>query len=211
MALSEATIKEKENKAQWQPFYLILLVNMNLQRSRRSNDIDNTLANKLTFLLFIVYLIALFWILLFKLGVRFSYMENRSVNLVPFRETLMYGKINVSEIILNIVIFVPLGIYVGVLSKRWKFGIKLFSFFLVSLMFEVLQYILRVGAFDITDIITNTTGGIIGLTIFVVIEKVFNDGVKAQNFINMIATIGTVVMISLLLLLKMNMLPVRYQ
>ena len=78
-------------------------------------------------------------------------------------------------------------------------------------MFEALQFILRAGAFDITDIITNTLGGIIGLMIFEAIEKVFNNSVKAQKFINIIAAIGTVLMISLLLLLKMNMLPVRYQ
>ena len=78
-------------------------------------------------------------------------------------------------------------------------------------MFEVLQFILRIGAFDTTDIITNTLGGIIGLMIFGAIEKVFNNSVKTQKFINIIAAIGTVLMILLLLLLKMNMLPVRYQ
>jgi len=157
--------------------------------------------------LFVIYLIALFWILVFKLGVQFSYMENRSVNLIPFSD----GKIDVGEIILNVVICVPLGIYAGVLFKRWSFGTKLFFFFLISSMFEILQFILRAGAFDITDIITNTLGGIIGLMIFKAIEKLFKNSVKGQKFINIIAAIGTVLMISLLLLLKMNMLPVRYQ
>ena len=166
---------------------------------------DNNKTNKLATVLFIIYLIALFWILLFKLGVRFSYMGNRNVNLIPF------GKIDVSETILNVVIFVPLGIYAGVLFKRWTFGNKLFFCFLISLMFEGLQFILRVGAFDITDIITNTLGGIIGLMIFEAIEKLFNNSVKAQKFINIIAATGTVLMFSLLLLLKLKMLPVRYQ
>jgi glycopeptide antibiotics resistance protein len=70
---------------------------------------------------------------------------------------------------------------------------------------------LRVGAFDITDTITNTLGGIIGLLIFKAIEKVFKNSVKAQKFINITAAIGTVFMILMLLLLKMNMLPLRYQ
>ncbi|TMI95841.1 MAG: VanZ family protein [Bacteroidetes bacterium] len=161
--------------------------------------------NKVTNVLFIIYLIALFWILLFKLGVRFSYMENRNVNLIPF------GNIDVSETILNVVIFVPLGIYAGVLFERWGFVKKLFFFFLISLMLEGLQFIFRIGAFDITDIITNISGGIIGLLIFEAIEKLFNNSVKSQKFINIIAAIGTVLMISLLLLLKLNMLPVRYQ
>lgn len=169
-------------------------------------------ANKLTSALSIIYLIALFWILLFKLGVRFSYMGKRSVNLIPFNELLISnGKINVVEIILNIVIFVPLGIYAGVLFKRWTFVNKLFFFFLISLMFEGLQFILRIGAFDSTDIITNILGGIIGILIFEAIEKVFKNSVKSQKIINIIAAIGTLLMMSLLLLLKLNMLPVRYQ
>jgi glycopeptide antibiotics resistance protein len=138
-------------------------------------------------------------------------MGSRRVNLIPFSEPFLNGKIDVGEIILNVVIFVPLGIYAGVLFKRWTFRNKLFFFFFISLMFEGLQFILRIGAFDITDIITNTLGGIIGFMIFKAIEKALNNSVKAQKFINIIAAIGTALMISLLLLLKMNMLPVRYQ
>jgi glycopeptide antibiotics resistance protein len=124
---------------------------------------------------------------------------------------ILNGKGDFGEVILNVVIFVPLGIYAGILFKRWPFGKKLFFFFLVSLVVEGLQFILAVGAFDITDIITNTSGGIIGLMIFKAIEKAFNNSVQAQKFINIIAAIGTVLMILFLLSLKMNMLPVRYK
>ena len=168
--------------------------------------------NKLTSVLFVIYLIVLFWILLFKFGVQFSYMERRSVNLIPFNELFIAnGRLDLSEIILNIVIFVPLGIYAGVLFRKWTWANQLLFFFLTSLMFEALQFILRIGAFDITDIITNTSGWIIGLLIYEVIERLFNNRVRAKNFINIVATIGTVVMVSLLILLKMRMLPIRYQ
>ena len=180
---------------------------MNLQKYWRNKGKDNNRTNKLTIVLFGIYLIALFWILLFKLGVQLSYMGNRSVNLIPFSD----GKIDVSEIILNVVIYVPLGIYAGILFKRRTLGTKLFLFFSTSSMFEVLQFIFRVGAFDVTDIIANTSGGIIGVMIFKAIEKLFKNSVTAHKFINIIAAIGTVLMISLLLLLKMNKLPVRYQ
>lgn len=185
---------------------------MNLQKTGRNISKVNNVANGITIILFISYLVALCWILLFKLGVRFSYMGNRRVNLIPFSEPLILnGKIDVGEIILNVVIFVPLGVYTGILFERWVFGRKLFFLFLISLIVEGLQFILAVGAFDITDIITNTLGGIIGLTIFKAIEKAFNNSVKAQKFINIISAVGTALMILLLLLLKMNMLPVRYQ
>jgi glycopeptide antibiotics resistance protein len=112
---------------------------------------------------------------------------------------------------LNALIFVPLGIYIGILFERWSINKKLLLFFLVSLVVEGLQYILRIGAFDVTDIATNTLGGIIGLMLFTGIEKAFNNRNKTQKFINVIATAGTVLMILFFVLLKMNMLPIRYQ
>ena len=185
---------------------------MNLQKYWMNNKNDNNTANNLTNVLFIIYLAALLWILVFKLGVQFSYMENRTVNLIPFSKPLMLnGKIDFGEMILNAVIFVPLGIYAGILFERWIIGKKIFLFFLISLVIESLQFILKVGAFDVTDIITNTSGGIIGLMIFTGIEKTFKNNLKTQKFINIIAAIGTVSVIVLLLLLKLNMLPVRYQ
>ncbi len=173
----------------------------------RNNPKVSNVTNRLTTALFIIYLIAICWILLFKLGVRFSYMGKRSVNLIPFSEPLILN----TENILNVVIFVPLGVYAGILFKRWIFGKKLLFFFLLSLLVESLQYVLRVGAFDVTDLITNTLGGVIGLIIYKGLDKAFNNRVKAQKFINKIAATGTVLMILLLVLLKMNMLPVRYQ
>jgi len=169
-------------------------------------------AKKLTNTLFIIYLVALLWILVFKLGVQFSYMGKRRINLIPFNELLILkGKVDFVEMILNAVIFVPLGIYIGVLFKRWTYGKKIFLFFNISLLIEGLQFILKVGAFDTTDIITNSLGGIIGLLIFKVIEKAFKNNFKAQKFVNIIAATGTVLMTLLLLLLKLNMLPVKYQ
>ena len=88
----------------------------------------NNVKNSLTAVLFIIYLIAICWILLFKLGVRFSYMGQRSVNLIPFREPIILS----GENIFNVVIFVPLGIYTGILFERWIFSKKLLLLFLLS-------------------------------------------------------------------------------
>jgi glycopeptide antibiotics resistance protein len=139
-----------------------IINSMNLQKTWRNNSKINNVTNRLTAVLFIIYVIALCWILLFKLGVRFSYMENRSVNLIPFSDLLINGKIDVGGVISNVVIFVPLGIYAGTLFEKWIFRKQLTFFFLFSLLVEGLQFILAIGAFDITDVITNTLGGIIG-------------------------------------------------
>ena len=142
----------------------------------------STTSKKLTTALFIIYMIVLVWILLFKLGVRFSYMRTRSINLLPFSEFFHpNSRIDLGEIVLNIIVFVPFGIYTGVLFKKWTWANKLFFFFLTSLMFESIQLIFKMGAFDITDIFTNALGSFIGLLIFKAIERLFNNSVKSQK------------------------------
>ena len=185
---------------------------MELNENWTSSNKGNTITNRLTTVLLSVYLMALAWILLFKLGVQFSYMERRTVNLIPFNGAMIAnGNIDLPEIILNVLIFVPLGIYAGILFRKWSFQKQLLFYFLVSLLVEGLQFILGAGAFDTTDIITNTLGGIIGLLLLKSIEKAFHDRNKAQKFINLIAAIGTASLIAFLLLLKMQMLPIKYQ
>ena len=168
---------------------------------------DNN-ANKLTSVLFLIYLVAIYWIIVLKFNIPFSYMGKAgNVNLIPYSESLILnGKVDFGEIILNVLIFIPLGIYAGILFGRWNFLKKLILIFSISLICEGSQFIMRVGAFDITDIINNTLGGIIGLLIYKGIEKAFESSVKAQKFINIIALTATILMILLLFLLKINRL-----
>ncbi len=185
---------------------------MSIKSDWRNKRASQTNEDLLTKGLFAIYLMALNWILLFKLGVRFTYMDERRVNLIPFNELISSnGHAGLSEIIMNIVIFVPLGIYTGVLLKRWSFAGKIIFFFLMSLMFELLQFSFKIGAFDATDITTNLSGGIIGLLMYAIIKKIFSNSIRSQRFINIIATTGTLLMIIFLVMLKLNMLPLRYQ
>lgn len=165
---------------------------------------DNNI-NKLTNGLFIIYLIVLFWIVVLKFSVSFSYGDLRNVNFIPYSGPLN-GQLDLGEMIMNVLIFVPLGIYAGILFKKWSFGKKLFLFFLTSLICEGFQFLLAVGAADSTDIINNTLGGLIGLMLYKGIEKAFGNSVKTQKFINLIAAIGTFTMVLLLFLLKMDAL-----
>lgn len=72
----------------------------------------------------------------------------------------------------NILVFFPFGIYIGVLYRRWNLSEKLLSFFSVSLIYEVLQYIFAIGRSDITDVIMNTAGGIVGLVVYSLLSKI---------------------------------------
>lgn len=185
---------------------------MKLVKNRIINIRESNFADKYTLALFVIYLLVLIWILLLKLGVHFSYMSARHFNLVPFgRAFFSNGQIDLSELVLNVIVFVPVGIYAGTLYKKWNFKTNLLFVFSISLIIESLQFVLKIGAFDITDIITNTSGGIIGLIIYAVIDKLFRNSFRAQVFVNIVATLATAFVIVMLILLKSNLLPIRYQ
>jgi glycopeptide antibiotics resistance protein len=180
-------------------------IHMKMQNLRNDKK-DPGRSDKLTNVLFIVYLIGLFWLIVLKFNVAFLWLgEERSFNFIPFAEPLILnGKIDYPEMILNAVVFVPFGIYTGILFRRWSFGKHLLLFFSFSLLCEVLQYLLGVGAADITDVINNSLGGAIGLLLLKGIEKISGNIIKTQKFINIIATIVTVLIIAFLLFLRIK-------
>ena len=68
----------------------------------------------------------------------------------------------------NIAIFIPLGLFLGLLSKNGGMplaGTMLASFGL-SLMLEGGQAVFAIGSFDVDDLILNTAGGVIGGLVF---------------------------------------------
>ena len=82
---------------------------------------DNRQRN-LTKILFIIYIVILVWILLFKMSFSIDELyKNRNINIIPFMgSVIVNGKIDTSEIINNIIVFIPVGIYVCMLKKDWS-------------------------------------------------------------------------------------------
>lgn len=159
----------------------------------------------LTMILFTIYFFLLIWILLFKMS--FSLDElygRRSINIIPFLGTAMVnGKLHTSEIINNILIFVPVGIYTCMLKQDWSITKKISVAFFISLAVEVLQFVLAIGATDITDLIGNTIGGVIGIGVFYLFTRLFkNKTIKILNILASISTVGLVSLISILLLVN---------
>lgn len=146
----------------------------------------------LTWIAFAFYLILLTWVIVFKmhlLDYDFSFMQYRTpVNIVPFGASVIAnGRIYLPEIIENVLAFIPFGLFVSMLAKRggvWKsvvFGL------LTSLAFETAQYVLAVGSADITDVITNTTGALIGALLWLPIRAIFKSRAKTILSIVMLA------------------------
>ena len=161
---------------------------------------DNKQYN-LTRILFAVYTLILAWILLFKMSFSIDELyKNRSINIIPFMgSVIVNGKIDTSEIINNIIVFIPVGIYVCMLKKDWSILKKISVGFFISLGIEVLQFVLAIGATDITDLIGNTFGGIIGIGVFYLFSKVFKN--KTNKIINILASIATILLIALISIL----------
>ncbi len=82
-----------------------------------------------------------------------------SINLIPFAGTAVYdGVLDFPEILFNIVSFIPFGIYMEMLFRKASWVTNLCLIMLVSLCFEVLQYLLLLGVADITDLLANGLG-----------------------------------------------------
>jgi len=130
-------------------------------------------SRKLTIALFVIYLAALSWMILLKLHFSFADVTAvRSVNLIPFGGMLVLGGApSYHEILYNALAFVPLGLFVCVLRKKRLTAGVIAPIALTSLFFEVVQYIFAIGASDITDLLANTIGGILGIGIFLIFRK----------------------------------------
>ena len=152
----------------------------------------------ITRILLLIYFIILTWVIVFKMRTDFEgYVGWRSINLVPFQASVIVnGKIDKSEIILNVLAFVPFGIYISILKEKWNFFQKAAPIFFISLVYETAQYILAVGVSDITDLLGNTCGGVIGITIFWLLSKVLKD--NTIKVVNVLAVIGTILLIMLI-------------
>lgn len=158
-------------------------------------------SKKLSIGLFSFYCAALTWIILFNFSFSLEELPHlRNISLIPFAESVIVnGKVDFSEIFQNLFAFIPFGVLISTISENKSFLQKLLPAFFVSLTFEVLQFIFSIGASDITDVITNTLGGLIGIGIFMVLRKLFKR--KYKTVINIVSLIFAILFSGLMLML----------
>ncbi|MBD8069621.1 VanZ family protein [Bacillus sp. PS06] len=146
--------------------------------------------------LFVVYIYAVFKIILFKFRWRdidflmfqlqqslgnpdhLMYQLQRG-NFLPFETILINirsisGWHDFSNFVGNIAAFVPFGMFLVLLSKnkRMSFIRVLVGTLSFSLCLECLQVVFSVGIFDVDDLILNTFGGLLGYFAFKIYDKV---------------------------------------
>lgn len=119
----------------------------------------------------ILYFILLVWVIIFKMELSLDHIAYvRRANFQPFNYAGTIPPMAVLlEIISNVLIFIPFGFLLKKSFPRLGFLGSVFICFMLSSGFEVVQYKLAVGRFDVTDIITNTSGGMIGIVGFYVL------------------------------------------
>ncbi|HAK43996.1 MAG TPA: hypothetical protein DCM59_16530 [Clostridium sp.] len=158
--------------------------------------------NILFILGFLFYIIFILWNIVFKYVSPLELLSSnrycsRTLNLIPFYD-IFNGNYNRLDIFGNIILFIPLGIYINMFGKNSKVSKSIYKIIIISLIFEVSQYVFGIGASDITDIITNTIGGVIGIVIYMAIKKIFKDDNKVKTFITICSM---VVMIPVVIIL----------
>ena len=114
--------------------------------------------------LFTIYLVLLAWAVLWKLDVPYvGETASPTITFVPFVPTAESGGSEPLEVVANVALFIPFGLYLGVLAPRWRWWQAALTAAGASLVLEAAQYLLRVGIPDVSDLVANTAGGLAGI------------------------------------------------
>ena len=125
----------------------------------------------------------------------------RGLNLIPFAGSVIKNnQRDYNEIILNMIAFIPFGLYLSMIRLNWPFWKKIILAAGVSLLFEILQFLFTIGGTDITDLISNTLGGAVGVGFYYVFSKILKE--KTNKILNILALIGTICVILLGILIS---------
>jgi glycopeptide antibiotics resistance protein len=148
----------------------------------------------LTIILFVIYALLLVGIILFKFPFNYELTENgRELNLIPFAGSFASHRFGASEVLENALIFAPLGLYLSMVF-RWSFGRRVLVIAAVSVLFEAIQYAFAIGRSDITDVIENTAGGIVGIGIYVLANRLLR--ARANRVLTILALVVTVLAVA---------------
>lgn len=149
--------------------------------------------------LLIIYIIILVTVLVFKnvptihLGVvmlKFGGVNEGAANLIPFKTILPYllgdmglliGSLNILG---NIFVLVPLGFLAPLLKPEMRAGKALILAIASGLLIETAQLLMRVGRFDIDDVILNGLGVMLGFGLFLLLQDK-NGNVSSRKFLGL--------------------------
>ncbi|MDR0883869.1 MAG: VanZ family protein [Oscillospiraceae bacterium] len=154
--------------------------------------------------LFALYILLMIWIILLKRHFSFAgLVQERAINLVPFYYNdagIVYG-IQITELLANVAVFFPYGVYLATLKGKLKWGYVPAIIVGTSFLFECLQWAFSIGVPDITDLITNTVGGLLGMAVWGLLYALCRNKEKRDWLIAALASAGTLALLGYLLLM----------
>ena len=158
-------------------------------------------SKKVTRYLFYAYLILLTWGILFKFETQLEhinlFMDDRHVNWIPFSAPLIVnGEVDFIEMVINLLFFIPLGVCLPLIKTDWSIWRSIALGLLLSLLFESLQFLFAIGMTDVTDVLLNTSGVVLGLIVYHLFVKFLQT--QARKWVNVI---GVFVVVPPLLIL----------
>lgn len=105
-----------------------------------------------------------------------GYSENVGHDFLPFwsYKAIENGRNDLSaENIMNVVVFVPVGLLHSCISRRLKWWMVLLGGFGISVSVEALQYFFHKGFAEFDDVFHNTLGCAIGILIVAIIKGIW--------------------------------------
>ena len=90
-----------------------------------------------------------------------------------------FDRQSIRQIIINIAMMIPFGFLLPVLMKnKHKYLLTLLFALLLILFIEIMQMVMQCGTFELDDVINNLIGTFIGILLFALANRIFNNNKK---------------------------------
>ena len=149
-----------------------------------------TKLQKYSLITFGIYMLVLIWVISFKCNMEWPiFMSRLSMGSMSLAERAewsfchfrfngdgpFYSKDAIEDMLVNIVLFLTVGMTLPMMFKRNGTLLTILSGFGISLAFEISQFFNMIGGFAYIDLITNTLGTALGVLLLYLIRKVVDD------------------------------------
>ena len=165
---------------------------------------------RLLLALFVGYLVLLTWIVLWKTEAPYvgeAAFLPHPFKWVPFVSNAEAGPSEPGEVVANVLLFMPFGVYLGLIASRWRWWQSLVVFVAASLLLEIAEHYLSLGSFDSTDVIANAAGGLAGLGVLVLARRQL--GERTAEVVT--KAMAAVTVLSVIVLAVYVASPLRYE
>ncbi|WP_345451179.1 VanZ family protein [Arthrobacter gyeryongensis] len=139
--------------------------------------------------------------------------SERSINLIPFASIAEYAfshspgteRVAFANVVGNILIFIPLGVYASWLRHRAAARPTMFTVASVSVAVEIIQGVFAVGASDIDDVILNCVGGLIGMLAFWLLSAILRKRSRERTAMAVFSVLSMPVWVYFFFIIRLRM------